>query len=283
MGDPQEPPTGTWQAEDAASWLALADQRERALAPVLTSLMDAAGLRPGEHVLDVGCGTGPSTAAAAAAVAPGGAVTAIDLAPELVAEARRRVPDPHVEWLTGDAEDYPFPDAAYDLVLSRFGVMFFADPYPAFTNFWRATRLGGRLAMAVWPPRAENAYFALPLAAVCRVLDRHGEAYDPVPDHRGPHSFGDPDFVLRLLNRSGWIAVDFHTVDTELPIAPPGTTTAHAAAELARTGWSRDLLAGRSPEVRRAAIEEIAAVLADHRRADGLGLPARYRIVTAAR
>jgi len=277
------PPAGTWTAEDAASWLAMADQREHALAPVLDSLLPAAALRPSEHVLDVGCGTGPTTAAAAAAVAPAGSVTAIDLAPELVAEARRRVPAPNIDWLVGDATTHRFPDAAFDVVISRFGVMFFADPYAAFRNFWRATRLGGRLAIAVWPPRAENEYFALPLAAVCRVLDRCGEGYDPVPDNRGPFAFGDPGFVTELLNRTGWIAVDVATVDAELPIGQPGATATDVAEDAVRSGWSRELLAGRPPEVRRAAVEEIAAALADRETPTGVRLTGRYRIVTAAR
>lgn len=283
MTEEKEQVAGTWTGEDAATWLAMADQRERALAPVLNDLMAAAALQPGERVLDVGCGTGPTTAAAAAAVAPDGAVTAIDLSPELIAAARRRLPDPGVTWVVGDAESYPLPDFAHDVVISRFGVMFFGDPYAAFRNFWRSTRLGGRLAVTVWPPRDENDYFAVPLAAVFRALDRLGEPYDPVPVTRGPFAFGDPGFVVELLNRTGWIEVDLHTVDTELTVAEPGSPPERVAEGILRGGAPREVLAGRTDAVRRAALEELAGELASRMGPSGLRLPARFRVVTARR
>jgi len=281
MTPEQAPSAAAWTAEDAASWLTLADSRERALAPVLPRLLAAAALRPGERVLDVGCGTGPTTAAAARLVAPGGTVAAIDVAPELIAEARRRVPEPRITWLVGDAERYPLPDFGYDVVISRFGVMFFADPYAAFANLWRATRLGGRLALAVWAPRPENPYLRLPLAAVERVLDRRGVAYEPVPLYRGGQPWGEVDFVVRLLNRTGWIEVDVATAEAELPVALPGVSPAEAATTLLAGGGSTALLSGQPPEVHREAADELAAELASRVGAEGITLPGRFRIIAA--
>jgi SAM-dependent methyltransferase len=272
---------GTWTTADAVSWLELADARERSLAPILASLMAAAALQPGEQVLDVGCGTGPTTRLAAQAVRPGGGVTAIDLGPELVAEASRRVPDPGITWVVGDAQVHPLPDHAFDAVISRFGVMFFGDPYAAFANLWRTTRLGGRLAMAVWPPRPENEFFQVPMAAVERALDRLGVRYEPVPVGRGPSAFGDLGFVTELLTATGWIEVDIETVDTRLPLAPPGVPPEQVAAGLLRAGAPRDLLADQPAEVQQAAREELTAELAGRVTADGLALAARHRVVTA--
>jgi SAM-dependent methyltransferase len=272
---------GTWTAADVATWMEMADARERSLAPVLASLMTAAALQPGEQVLDVGSGTGPTTRLAAQAVRPGGGVTAIDLAPELVAEARRRVPDPGITWVVGDAEVHPLPDHAFDAVISRFGVMFFGDPYAAFRNLWRTTRLGGRLAVAVWPPRPEIEYFQVPMAAVERALDRLGVRYDPVSASRGPFVFGDPSFVTELLTATGWIEVDIETVDTRLPLAPPGAPPAQVAAGILRAGAPRELLADQPAAVQEAAREELTGELAGRMTADGLTLAARHRVVTA--
>ena len=87
--------------------------------------MERARLQPGERVLDVGCGSGPSTAAAATAVQPGGMVTGIDIAAPMISSARQRVGNRDIEWIVGDAETYPLPEAHYDAIISQMGLMFF--------------------------------------------------------------------------------------------------------------------------------------------------------------
>jgi len=99
----------TWRQEDTERWLSVADQRERGLEPVLTVLLEAAGLVPGEHVLDVGCGTGPTTRAAALAVRPNGTVTGLDLAPELVAEPPAGCRSQRCAGSPGTPPRWPYP------------------------------------------------------------------------------------------------------------------------------------------------------------------------------
>lgn len=263
--------------------MSLADQRERALAPVLPRLLAAAALRPGERVLDVGCGTGPTTAAAAAAVAPTGQVTGVDVSADLVAEARRRVTEPGITWVVGNAEHLRLPDGNVDAVLSRFGVMFFADPYAAFCSLWQATRMGGRLAMATWVPRPENPYLGLPLAAVERALDRLGVDHPPVPLYRGAQPWGEESFVVRLLNQTGWIEVDVHTSTADLPVAGPAESAIEAAEAPVRAGASATVLAGQPDSVRRAAVAELAAELDGRYTPAGLFLPGRFRVFSARR
>jgi len=111
----------TWTNEAAEKWLSRIDGIERSGAPIRELLMEWAHLQPGEQVLDVGCGSGPSTAAAATAVHPGGMVTGIDIAAPMISAARQRVGDPDIEWIVGDAETYPLPEGHYDAIISQMG------------------------------------------------------------------------------------------------------------------------------------------------------------------
>ncbi len=138
------------------------------LKPVADVLFAAANLRTGERVLDVGCGTGVTTHWAAREVGPSGRVVGLDISADMLAAAAAepaRDGAAPVEWVTADAVTWPPTPDAFDVVLSRFGVMFFSDPTAAFTRLATATRSGGRLAMTVWARRDDSDLFAVPLRA----------------------------------------------------------------------------------------------------------------------
>ena len=273
----------TWRQEDTERWLSVADQRERGLEPVLTVLLEAAGLVPGEHVLDVGCGTGPTTRAAALAVRPGGTVTGLDLAPELVAEAARRVQEPEVRWLAGDATEVALPAAHFDAVISRFGVMFFADPMTAFAHLAGATRPGGRLAVAVWPARDEVEQFALPYAAALRALTQAGIEPDEPDPQRGPFSMGREDEALSLLTAAGWSDVEIRSEEPLLPVAGPAADLATVARGMLETGHAGVLLDDAPTDVVAAAARDLEARLTERARADGVHLGGRVHLLLAVR
>jgi ubiquinone/menaquinone biosynthesis C-methylase UbiE len=162
----------TWTNEAAEKWLSRIDGIERSGAPIRELLMERAHLQPGERVLDVGCGSGPSTTAAATAVNPGGMVTGIDIAAPMIAAARQRVGDPEIEWIVGDAETYPLPEGHYDAIISQMGLMFFTNHSKAFANLARACRAGGRLVGVVWPTRDKISTFRFLFKSVQQTLDR---------------------------------------------------------------------------------------------------------------
>src|SRR6185437_3929428 len=140
-----------WNAGDGvAHWVRNQDRYDRMNAPFAAMILDAAGLRPGPDVLDVGCGCGGTTLAAARLVAPGQAV-GLDLSGPMLARARADAEAAglgNLLFLQGDAQVHELDAARFDVVLSRFGVMFFTDPVAAFANLRSATRPGGRLVFA---------------------------------------------------------------------------------------------------------------------------------------
>ncbi|GAA4553523.1 class I SAM-dependent methyltransferase [Pseudonocardia xishanensis] len=188
-----------WDGAQGTVWATHAAVLERTAAGYDPAFLDAARLGPGRHVLDVGCGTG-ATVRAAAERCPGGTVLGVDLSAAMLARARRDAP-PGTTFLQADAQIHPFPDAAFDRVLSRTGAMFFADPDAAFANLARALRPGGRMTLLTWQAYAENPWL--------RELARAMSGAEPPVPPPGPGPFGlsDPDRIHTLLTGAGLVDV----------------------------------------------------------------------------
>lgn len=216
-----EPDGNQWKGERVDRWIRQSEGLERQLEPVSDVLFATAGLRPGERVLDVGCGTGPTTRRAAVAVGPDGAVTGLDVAAPMLERAtsvdRARGSAP-ITWVEADATAWGPPGALFDVVLSRFGVMFFDDPPAAFASLARATAPEGRLHVAVWARRSESDLFAVPLSVAMATLAAVGAPPpDTPPDDGGPFSLSDQTTVSSLLEAAGWNDVQWDRHRIRLP------------------------------------------------------------------
>ncbi len=162
---PTRSPIGTVRAGSAGP-IAHAAQ-ESLLGPIADVLIDRARPKPGERVLDVGCGSGATTFAFAKAVAPDGFALGLDVSDPMLSQARAFAPKGlPLDFVLADATVHPFEPASFDLLASRFGVMFFADPIASFTNLRRALKPTGRLAFACWREPKENPWMMAPLMAV---------------------------------------------------------------------------------------------------------------------
>lgn len=273
-----------WEGERVERWLAQAGRLERQLAPVNEVLIAAADLQVGERVLDVGCGHGPSTRRAAGVIGPNGRVTGIDVAEAMIEAARSiEVSDQAaaIDWVVGDVTDWTSP-YLHDVVLSRFGVMFFDDPDAAFRSLAAATTPGGRLCVAVWARRDEVPLFEVPFQAAAATLDRLGVAFEPPPVDGGPFSLSDRTAVEALLAGAGWTSVGW--APHRLPMLAGGgldpTEAAVAALELGPTR----LITPDAPVVRDAVIDAVADAYRAHVNRDGhVEVDGHVVIVTAVR
>lgn len=267
-----------WNGDDVRHWVTHIDRYEAASARFDPWLLGAAGISATDRVLDVGCGAGISSSAAARA-AVDGHVVGLDLSAPLLDLARRRTQAAgltNATFLQGDAQVHPFEPAAFDVVLSRFGVMFFGDPSAAFANIATAVRPGGRLAMLAWQGLDRNEWLGIlfdTLAAGRRL---------PVPPVGAPGPFGlaDPDTVRRILEGAGFERVDFADVREPETV---GSDVDDAYAFITSLGPTRGLLAGLDEDDRASALSALRARLADRAGPDGVLLGAAAWLITAVR
>ena len=206
-----------WNGPAADKWIDFNRELDRMLDPLGHLAMDRAEPAPGEHALDVGCGCGGTTLELARRVAPSGAVTGIDVSEPMLAFARERAGDAAapVRIVGGDAEVCDLPDAAFDLVFSRFGVMFFANPEAAFANILSALKPGGRLAFVSWRAPAENPWVTVPFEAARPLLPSFEP---PGPNEPGQFAFADAARVERILAAAGFTEIRSEPHDVMLRV-----------------------------------------------------------------
>lgn len=260
--------------EMARPWLIAAPDLEIAFAEIFAELFGAAQLCPGEKVLDVGCGTGPTLLTASNAVGETGQVFGVDIAPPLLARAAERVPG-NVTLAVGDAGTYAFAPTAFDAIIANFGIMFFEDTSAALRNLRSAVPKGGRLAATVWATPQENPWFSLPR----QIIDAHVQDV-PRPDLSGPGPmrFGDPENLEVYLSAAGWDP-DIRSVNLDL--VPPSPISRMVDLHMSVTVGM--MLKGM--DVSDAVLAQIRQALTDaskvYETADGLRVPAKIHVVSA--
>ena len=191
---------------------------DRLYAPIAKAVVDRADLRAGERVLDIGCGAGATTFEAAWRVGPQGQAVGADISGALLELARQRAGEAGLEgvdFVQADAQTHVFAPP-FDAVVSRFGVMFFPDPFAAFANLRRAVRPGGRLAFASWRSAEDNAIAGVPLEAAAPFLPSV-----PVFEKDAPGRFGlaDPDRIRAILEAGGWRNIRIEPLDDPTPVS----------------------------------------------------------------
>jgi SAM-dependent methyltransferase len=271
-----------WEGDRVARWVEQSEMLEAQLAPVADQLFAAARLMPGESVLDVGCGTGPTTRRAAAIVGARGAVTGLDIASEML-DAAARAPLPEgaapIEWLPVDAVEWSPPAPGFDAVISRFGVMFFSDPVRAFANLAAGTRPGGRLAITTWARRGESELFAVPFAAALGVLGRDASE---LPDDAGPFSLCDAGALVAAVEPAGWIDVRAEVRRIRLSFGG-GLDPLAAAARALDVGPTRIVTADLDDDTRGRVAAAVADAFTEHLDDDGRVVLGGTILVTTAR
>jgi SAM-dependent methyltransferase len=265
-----------WNGRPAEVWATQAERFDSMLAPFGRRLLMAAVLKPGERVLDVGCGNGAISLEAARAVGPGGRVTGLDLSVPMLGVARRRAEEQgmDVDFVQGDAQTASF-DQPFDVVVSRFGVMFFDDPVAAFANLAKAARPGGRLCFVCWQEMFANEWMAVPAMAMVAHV---GIPELPEPGAPGPFALADAQRTRGLLESARWseVTVKEHKDGMRMGRDPEDVVDFMLSDEMGRR-----LVEGKDPEAVQAGTEATLEALRPYATPEGVVLDGAYWLVTA--
>ena len=203
-----------WNGPSGQSWVAAQSLLDRAFRPFEDRLVEAASTGPHRRVLDIGCGTGSTTLAVARRLGAASRCVGVDISEPMLALARTRGAHEGspAEFIRADAQTYPFEAGIFDLVVSRFGVMFFDDPVRAFANVRRASANGAELRCIAWRGAADNPFMTTAERAAAPLLPALPARQ---PDAPGQFAFANPTRVHGILAESGWSGIDIQAIDVE--------------------------------------------------------------------
>jgi ubiquinone/menaquinone biosynthesis C-methylase UbiE len=201
-----------WNGTAGRAWIDTQELLDQIWAPIEGLLVEAIRFGSNEHVLDVGCGTGATTLAAARQVGAEGHVLGIDISGPMidVARDRARQAGSAATFLCADAQSHVFDVAQLDVILSRFGVMFFDDPVRAFGNLRSAAREGATLCAVAWREPGENPFMTTAERAAGPLLPQIPARQPEAP---GQFAFADAQRVRRILDESGWSEIEIRPLD----------------------------------------------------------------------
>jgi SAM-dependent methyltransferase len=215
MGDTRQTDdeqTARWNGPAGHAWVEAQEVVDGLLKPFEDLLLDAVSAERGGRVLDVGCGTGGTTLAAARRLGAEGRCVGIDISEPMIAAARARAERERTQarFIRADAQDHAFEAATFDTIISRFGVMFFDDSVQAFANLHRAARSDAELRFVAWRGATENPFMTTAERAAAPLLP---DLPARRPDAPGQFGLEDPSRIHRILKESGWGAIDVRPVD----------------------------------------------------------------------
>ena len=252
-----------WAGEMGARWLANLTPFEDMVAPVGAALLARADFRPGERVIDIGCGGSGTTIAIAKAVAPGGEVLGIDISPDLVTAATHRAEQAgvsNIRFACADAARVRLPDRPFDRLFSRFGSMFFDDAVSAFVNLRSLLRRGGHIDLAVWGPPRDNLW----MMGMMGALRNHIDIPPAIPRAPGPFAFEDLSYLKEVLAGGGFSSPDIVAWQGLVPLGGAGATPEDAAAFALSSMAAGRALEEHKLDVRAAVKRELVDLFTTH-------------------
>lgn len=270
-----------WNGALGQRWAESQRETDAVVAGFGLAALQHAAVQPGERVIDVGCGCGDTAIELAHRVGEGGRVLGVDVSRPMLQVARERAAQAGLRQLSFDEADAsvaPLP-AGTDLLYSRFGVMFFADPVAAFMHLHAALRPGGRLVFVCWRPPRDNGWAMAPLVAARKVLGITPPPADPLAP--GPFAFADGERTRAILAAAGFADIALQRVDAPIQL---GSTPRAAAEGAVRVGPTARLVREAGAEHLPAILQGIERELAAHAAADGqVSLGGSTWLVSASR
>jgi len=268
-----------WNTVGGPRWIGLAGVVERRNFVFNDILLERSAVASDERVLEIGCGTGATTIPLAEAVGPRGRVVGVDISEPMLAGARQRLAESglgNISLVQADAQVHHLEAGHFDLIVSRFGVMFFADPVAAFSNLLPAARPGGRLCFVCWGPLEENRHWMIPYEVALRRL---GPPASTPPHAPGPLAFSDRDYLRSILERAGFAEI---VIDRETPDII-GSTPEEEAEYACVMGPPARLIDEKKPDdtVRETIKREMVKAFTAYARGGPMLLPSTVFVVTA--
>ncbi|MGA9794617.1 MAG: class I SAM-dependent methyltransferase [Rhizomicrobium sp.] len=261
-----------WNGPVGERWAKLQPTVDVNMASIADALLAFAAPKPGERVLDIGCGGGTTTLLLSKAVGPSGDVTGVDISAPMLAVARGR--GIAANFIEADASAHSF-NATHDLVFSRFGVMFFDEPVAAFANIRKALKPHGRIAFVCWRPFVENAWSFAPYSAAKSLLPEEPPS-DPFAP--GPFAFADCGRLRNILDEAGFADIRINPLDSAMHM---GADVEEAAMQATRIGPLARAMNGLDDAQREKVRGVVKEVLAKYRTKEGVAPGAACWLVGA--
>jgi len=268
-----------WNGPAGLAWVESQALLDRLFLPFEQRLASVVPAGSALQVLDIGCGTGSTTLAVAARLGAQGRCTGIDISGPMIATARARAlarfgpASTAADFIVADAQRHAFEPAGVDLILSRFGVMFFDDPVAAFANLRRAARDTAALQLIAWRRAAENPFMTTAERAAAPLLPGLPPRR---PDAPGQFAFADADRVRRILQQGGWADIDIRPID--VPCAMPEPELPNYLSRLGPVGIALQSVDART---RARVVETVRAAFEPYVRGDEVRFNAACWAITA--
>jgi SAM-dependent methyltransferase len=277
--------TQDWAGEMGERWLKYRDQFEAVLAPVGVALMEVARFKSGDRVIDVGCGAGVTTLAIARRVASKGFALGLDVSMTLIEDAKRRAASPgvvlkdsDVRFQQGDATKAEVPDGPFDVLFSRFGLMFFEDPYRSFEHMRGWLKPRGRLVFCSWAPVEANPW----ISELNAIVRRHmSNAPEMQPNAPGPFGLADVMRINDILVSAGYADIRVQGWRGDIPVAGQGANSLMATEFAWNALHVGQVLETESEEIKGKVRRDIEALYKDLHDVGGVMMRGAAWLVTA--
>lgn len=277
MNGPNAAQIADWNGAVGQRWAAEQAKLDALIRPFGEAVLAAAKASPGDRALDIGCGCGETSIALAKAVGPAGQVLGVDVSAPMLEIARQRSAGlANVSFMEADASQTSLP-GGHTLLVSRFGVMFFDAPAPAFANIGAALAPGARLAFVCWQPAAVNPWATVAARAALQAAGLPSPQADPRAP--GPFAFADTDYVTGILTRAGFRNIAASPVEGSMHL---GDTLTEAAESSLKVGPAARIAREAGPEAFPVLLKAVERALAPHAAPSGsVALPGRTWVFTA--
>ena len=269
-----------WSTEGGDTWLQYLDYFEPMIAPIGRSLVSDTLTDEHKHIIDIGCGGGATTFRLASIVGDKGSIIGVDISEALIANCRQRARTAgvkNVEFKCGDAATIELPKHWAQLVISRFGVMFFKEPVVAFKHIGQSLSDGGTLAFSCWASLPENPW----MNELVTTLGLHIDLPKPLPGAPGPFAFANTEYLTSILTDAGYKNIQVTQWTGELMIGSRGMSANAVSKFLFSTSMVvksvQDRITGNEDEIFR----QFASRIKQYCKDDGVYMPAKAWIVKA--